>query len=78
MVQIVCRYLRFFLRKKGANIGNLLKKGSDFEQRECKYAITCGGGGRARGHKTIQKHSFCIRFIFLTICFQLVFLFVRF
>ena len=40
-------------RNKEANIGDHLKKGSNFEQRERKYANTWGGGGRARGQKSL-------------------------
>ena len=61
-----------------ANIGDHLKKGSNFEQRERKYANTWGGGGHARGHKSLQKHSYCILFVLITICFRSAFTFVRF
>ena len=44
-----------------------LKKGSHFEQRERKYANTWGGGGRARGHNSLQKHFFCTPFVFIEI-----------
>ena len=47
-------------RKREANIGDQLKKGSNFQQRERKYANTWGGGGRARGQISLQKHFFCI------------------
>ena len=40
MVQIVCRYLFSFARNQEANIGEHLKEGSNFEQRERKYANT--------------------------------------
>ena len=51
---------------------------SNFEQRERKYANTWGGGGRARGQNSLQKHSYCILFVFITLCFQSAFTFIRF
>ena len=45
-------------RKKEANIGDHLKKGSNFEQRDREDAKTWGGGGLARGQKSLQKHFF--------------------
>ena len=73
----VCRYLFSSSRKKQANIGEHLIKSSNLEQRERKYANTCGGGGRARGQNSLQKHSYCIPFVFITICFHSAFTFMR-
>ena len=70
MVQTVCRYLFSFASNKEANIGEHLKKGSNFEQRERKYANTWGAGGRARGQKSLQNHFYGIFFVFITICFH--------
>ena len=78
MVQTVCCYLFSFPRNKEANIGEHLEKGSNFEQLERKYAITWGGGGPTRGQKSLQKHFYCIPFVFITICFHSDFTFVRF
>ena len=78
MVKTVCRYLFSFLRNKQANIGEHQKNRSNFEQRERKYANTWGGGGRARGEKSLQKHFFSIPFVFITICFHSAFTFMRF
>ena len=78
MVKTVCRYLFPSLRNGEANIGEHLKKGSNFEQRERKYADTWGGGGRARGQKSHQKHFYCILFVFITIRFHSAFAFIRF
>ena len=36
-----------------------------------------GGGGRARGQKSLQKHSYCIAFVFVTICSHSAFTFLR-
>ena len=44
------------LRNKERNIGDQLNKGSNLEQRERKYGNTWGGGGRARGDKSLQNH----------------------
>ena len=52
------------LRNREASFGDHLKKGSNFEQRERKYANTWGGGGRACGQKTLQKYFHCI-FLYL-------------
>ena len=84
MVKTVCRYLFSSSRNKEANIGEHLKNSSNFEQRERKYVNTWGGGGRARGQKSLQKHSYCIPFVvfisivFITICFHSAFTFMRF
>ena len=51
-------------RNKEANIGDHIKKGSNFEQRDRKYANTWGGGGRARGQKSFLNHFYCI-FLYL-------------
>ena len=59
-------------------LGNIQKNSSNFEQRERKYANTWGGGGPARGQKSLQKHSFCIPFVFITICVHSAFTFIRF
>ena len=58
-------------------LGNI-KKRSTFEQRERKYATTWGGGGRARGQNSLQKHSHCIPLVFITLCFHSAFTFMRF
>ena len=75
---MVCRYLFSSSRNKEANIGEHQKNSSNFEQRERKYANAWGGGGRARGQKSLQKHSYCILFVFITICFHSAFTFMRF
>ena len=77
MVKTVCRYIFSSLRNKEANIGEHLKT-ANFEQRERKYAKTWGGGGRARGQKSLQKHFYCIPFVFVTICFHSAFTVIRF
>ena len=59
-------------------LGNIKKNHSSFEQRERKHANTWGGGGRARGQKSHQKHFYCIPFVFITICFDTDFTFMRF
>ena len=59
-------------------LGNIKKNRSNFEQRERKYANTWGSGGRARGQNSLQKHSFCIPFVFITICVHSAFTFMRF
>ena len=78
MVKTVCRYHFSSSRNKEANIWEHLKKGSNSEQRDRKYANTWGGGGRARGQKSLQKHFYCIFFVFITFCFHSVFTFIRF
>ena len=77
MVKTVCRYLFSSSRNKEANIGEHSKKGSTFEQREREYANTWGDGGRARGQKSLQKHFFCIPFVFTTLYFHCAFTFIR-
>ena len=69
MVKTVGRYLFSSLKKGQANIGERLENSSIFEQRERKYANTWGGGGRARGHKSLQRHFYCILFVLATIVF---------
>ena len=69
MVQTVSRYTFSSSRKKEADIGDHLKR-LFFEQRERKNADTWGGGGHARGQKSLQKHSYCIPFIIITIRFH--------
>ena len=59
-------------------MGDHLKKSSNFDQRERKYANTWSGGGHARGQKSLQKHFYCIPFVFKTICFHSAFTFMRF
>ena len=69
----------FHLREVGKQtLGNIKKNSSNFEQRECKYANTWVGGGRAHGQKSLQNHFFCIPFVFLTICVHSAFTFMRF
>ena len=69
----------FHLREiRKQTLVNIKKNSSNFEQRERKYANTWGGGGRARGQKSLQKHSYCIPFVFLTISFHSAFTFMRF
>ena len=46
--------------------------------RERKYANTWGGGGRARGQKSIQNHFYCIPFVFTVNCFHSAFTLMRF
>ena len=77
MVKIVCRYLFSSWRTREGNIGDHLTKGSIFEQRDRKYADTWGGGGRARGQKSLQKHFYCIPFVSITICFGSGFICMR-
>ena len=78
MVKSFFRYLFASLRNKEVNITGHLKKGSNFEQRERKYANAWGGGDRARGQKSPQKHSYCFLFVYITFCFQSAFTFIRF
>ena len=66
------------LRNKEANIREHLKNGSNFEQRERKYANTWGVGGRARGQKSFQNHFNCIPFVFITVYFHSALNFIRF
>ena len=69
----------FHLReKRKQTLGNIKKNSSNFEQRERKYANTWGSGGRARGHKSLQKQFYCIPFVFATISFHSAFTFMRF
>ena len=77
MVKTVCRYRFSSSRNREANIGEHLKKGSNFEQRERKYANTWGGGGRARGQKSHPNNFYCILFVFMTIFFHSAFTFRR-
>ena len=58
MVKPVCRYLFSSSGNKQANIGD--HWGSNFEQRERKYANTWGDGCHARGQKSLQKHFYYI------------------
>ena len=58
-------------------LGNI-KKSSNFEKRERKYANTWGSGGRARGQKSLQSHFCCMPFVFRTICFHSAGTFMRF
>ena len=78
MVKTVCWYLLYSSRNREANIGDHLEKGSNFEQRERKYANTLGVGGHARGQKSLQKHFYSIWFVYITICFHSTFTFMRF
>ena len=57
-MKTILRYLLPSWRIKEANIADHLKKGSNFEQRERKYANTWGPGGRARGQQSLRKHSY--------------------
>ena len=77
MVKTVCRNHFSSTSNKEANIGDYSKNSSNFEQRERKYANTWGGGGHARGQKSLQKHSDCILFVFTTICFHSAFTFMH-
>ena len=54
-------------------LGNIKKNRSNFEQRERKYANTWGGGGRARGQNSLQKHSYCSFFCIHNTLFPLRF-----
>ena len=58
-------------------LGNIKKNRSNFDQRERKYANTWGGGGRARGPNSFENHSYCILFVFITICVHSAFTFIR-
>ena len=58
-------------------LGNTKKNRSNFEQRERKYANTWGGGSRARGQNSLQNHSYCIFFVFITVCVHSAFTFIR-
>ena len=58
-------------------MGIIQKNSSNFEQRERKYANTWGGGSRARGQKSLQKHFYCIPFVFIASCFHSAFTFKR-
>ena len=78
MVKTVCRFLFSSSRNRQANIREQLKNSSNFEQRERKYANTWGGGGRARGQNSLQKHCYCFPFVFMTLCFRSAFTFMRF
>ena len=68
----------FMFEKYASKHWGPLKNTSNFEQRERKYANTWGGAGRARGQNSLQKHSYCIPFVFITICFHSAFTFMRF
>ena len=67
----------FIFEKYDANIGDHLRKGSNFEQRERIYTNTWGGGGRARGQKLLENHLYLIPFVFVTICVHSAFTFMR-
>ena len=54
-------------------LGNIKKNRCNFEQRERKYAVL-----RARGQKSFQKHSYCLPFVFTTLCFHSAFTIMRF
>ena len=63
--------------KKGNKHLGPFKKSSNFEQRESKYANTWGGRGRVRGQKSLQKHFYCIPFVY-NVFFHSAFTFMRF
>ena len=46
--------------------------------RERKYFNTWSGCSRAHDQKTLPKHSYCIPFVILTICYHFAFNFMRF
>ena len=77
MVKTFCRYLFSSSRNKEANTRDHLKNGSNFEKRERKYANTWGGGGRARGQKSLQKHFYNIPSVITTMCFDSTFNFMH-
>ena len=53
MVETVCRYILSSLRNREANIGEHLKKGSNFEQRERKMLIR----GVLVAMRVVRNHS---------------------
>ena len=53
MVETVCRYILSSLRNREANIGEHLKKGSNFEQRERKMLIR----GVLAAMRVVRNHS---------------------
>ena len=59
---------------------NSVSEKSIFGQFEVIFlnVYTWGGGGRARGQKALQKHFYCIPFVFITIYFHSAFTFMRF
>ena len=78
MMKTVCWYLVSSSGNRDANIVDFLKKGSIFGLRECKYANTWSGGGRTRGRKSLQKHFYCIVFVFLKFWLDSASTFMRF
>ena len=50
----------FIFEKEGSKHWCHSKKGSNFEQRERKYANTWGRGGRARSQQSLANHFYCI------------------
>ena len=68
----------FIFEKKGSKHWGSYEKGSNFEQRERKYANTWGGGGRARSQNSLRNHFYCIPSVFVTINFHSAFTFIRF
>ena len=75
-----CLSISFFISEKQASKqGGTLKKRSNFEQRERKQANTWGGGGgRACGQNSLQKHCYCFPFVFITLFFHSALTFIRF
>ena len=55
MVKTVCQYLFSSSRNRETNIGDRLKRGPNFEQRERKYAANTWGGGHRAPSKSTQK-----------------------
>ena len=51
--------------KFGCKHWDLIEKATNFGTGECKYAKTWGGGGRARGQRWIQIHTYRYFFLYL-------------
>ena len=58
-------------------LGNIKKTGLILSSESVNMLIR-GVGGRARGQNSLQKHSYCIPFVFITICVHSAFTFMRF
>ena len=60
-----------------ANIADYLKK-AVFLGSESVNMLMWGGSGRARGQNSLQRHFYCILFVFIIISFHCAFTFMRF